>query len=111
MRQAKNIKRIEKNLMSVFKPQVDIFLTVQNRQECNAQKTTKSFPTFCPKNQGLVVQSIISLTSSLKGQLVKCFMTLLLNTLIFFAEKMREAFALQKLLTVFQQKMLAYLRY
>ena len=35
-----------------------------------------------------VVQSIVSLTSSLRGQLVKCFMTLSPNTLIFFAEKM-----------------------
>ena len=61
--------------------------------------------------QGPVVQSIVSLTSSLRGQLVKCFMTLLPNTLIFFVEKMREAFALQKLLTFFQQKILVYLRY
>ena len=41
---------------------------------------------------GPVVQSILSLTNSLRGQLVKCFTTLLLNTLIFFVEKMREAF-------------------
>ena len=62
-------------------------------------------------NLGPVVQSIVSLTSSLRGQLVKCFTTLLLSTLIFFVEKMREAFALQKLLTFFQQKILAYFRY
>ena len=43
-------------------------------------------------HQGPVVQSIVSLTSSLSGQLVKCFTTLLLNTLVFFDEKMREAF-------------------
>ena len=60
---------------------------------------------------GPVVQSIISLTSSLRGQLVKCFRPLKPNTLIFFAEKKREAFAMQKLLTFFQQKVLAYLRY
>ena len=60
---------------------------------------------------GPVVQSIISLTSSLRGQLVKGFKTLLLNTLIFLVEKMREAFALQKLLTFFQPKILAYFRY
>ena len=60
---------------------------------------------------GPVVQSIISLTSSLRGQLVKCFTTLQPNTLKFFVEKMREAFALQKLLTFFQQKILAYLGY
>ena len=55
-------------------------------------------------SQGPVVQSIVSLTSSLRGQLVKCFKTLKPNTLIFFVEKMREAFALQKLLTFFQKK-------
>ena len=67
---------------------------------------------FCrEKYQGPVVQSIISLTSSLRGQFIKCFTTLLPNKLIFFVEKMREAFALQKLLTFFQQKILAYLRY
>ena len=66
---------------------------------------------FFLKDPGPVVQSIVSLTSSLRGQLVKCCMTLLLNTLIFFVEKMGTAFALQKLLTFFQQKMLAYLRY
>ena len=58
-------------------------------------------------HQGPVVQSMVSLMSSLRGQLVKYFTTLLLNTLIFFVEKMREAFALQKLLTLFQQKILA----
>ena len=51
---------------------------------------------------GPVVQSIVSLTSLLKDQLVKCFTTLKPNTLILFVEKMREAFALQKLLTFFQ---------
>ena len=61
--------------------------------------------------QGPVAQSIVSLTSSLRGQLVKCFTTLRPNTLIFFVEKMREAFALQKLLIFFQQKILVYLRY
>ena len=36
------------------------------------QVPTKSFSRL----QGPVVQSIVSLTSSLRGQLVKCFMTL-----------------------------------
>ena len=35
---------------------------------------------------GPVVQSIVSLTSSLRGQLIKCCTTLLLITLIFFVE-------------------------
>ena len=58
---------------------------------------------------GPVVQSIVSLTSSLRGQLVTCFTAL--KPLKYFVEKMRKAFALQKLLTFFQQKILAYLRY
>ena len=62
-------------------------------------------------HHGPVVQSIVSLTSSLRGQLIKCFITLLPNTLIFFIEKMREAFAVQKLLTFSQQKIVACLRY
>ena len=86
---------------------------------------------FCPPSvvQGQVVQSIVSLTSSLRGQLVKCFTTLKPNTLIFLLKKlemllycksfshffnkkkMRDAFALQKLLTFFQQKILVYIRY
>ena len=37
--------------------------------------------------------------------------TALQCTLKFFVEKMREAFAMQKLHTFFQQKILAYLRY
>ena len=43
---------------------------------------------------GPVVQSIFSVMSSLRGELVKCFTTLYPNTPIFFVEKMREAFAL-----------------
>ena len=35
-----------------------------------------SFCSFNKNEQGPVVQSIISLTSSLRGQLFKCFMTL-----------------------------------
>ena len=62
-------------------------------------------------SQGPVVQSIVSLTSSLKGQLIKCFTTLYPNISIVFVELMREAFALQKLLTFFQQKILAIFRY
>ena len=49
--------------------------------------------------QGLVVQRIVSLTSSLRGQLIKCFTTLQPNTLKFFVEKMGE-----KLLTFFNKK-------
>ena len=61
--------------------------------------------------QGPVVQSIVSLTSSLRVQVVKCFAILQPNTLKFFVEKMRKAFAMQKLLIFFSTKILAYLRY
>ena len=75
-------------------------------------KTGFSLPKPSPKSMedlDPVVQSIVSLTSSLRGQLVKCFMTLLQNTMIFLLKKMREAFAMQKLLTFLQQKILANL--
>ena len=42
-------------------------------------------------SQGPVVLSIVSLTSWLRGQFVKCFTTLKPNTLMFVVEKMREA--------------------
>ena len=40
--------------------------------------------------QGPVVQSIVSLPSSLRGQLIKCLTTLLPNALIFLLKNMRE---------------------
>ena len=55
-------------------------------------------------NQGPVVQSIISLTSSIRGQHIKHVMTLLPITLLFFVEKMRVPFAMQKLLRFFNKK-------
>ena len=61
--------------------------------------------------QGLVVQSIVSLTSSLRGQLVKCFTDFITKHTDFFVEKMREAFAMQKASHIFSTKILAYLRY
>ena len=69
---------------------------------------SKSCSHHAVHQQCLVVQSIVNLKNSLRGQLVKCFITLLLNTLIFCVEKnarsKNEAFALQKLHTFFQQK-------
>ena len=61
--------------------------------------------------QGPVVQSIVSLTSSLRRHLVKCFITLSPNTLKFFVEKMKEAFAVQKPLTFFDKKIMGYFRF
>ena len=76
-----------------------------------SKKKKRSHWLFTSSKQDQVVQSMVSLTSSLRGHLVKYFTTLLLNTLKFFVEIMREAFALQKLLTLFQQKILAKSRY
>ena len=59
---------------------------------------------------GPVVQSIVSLTSSLRVISLTALVDSVYNILIFFAEKMWAAFALQKLLTFFQQKISAYLR-
>ena len=62
------------------------------------------------QNQGPVVQSVVSLTSSLRVIPLTVLADSIHNILIFFAEKMCVAFALQKLLTFFQQKISAYLR-
>ena len=59
---------------------------------------------------GPVVQSVVSLTSSLRVISLTVLADSIHNILIFFAEKMCVAFALQKLLTFFQQKISAYLR-
>ena len=59
--------------------------------------------------QGPVVQSVVNLTSSLRVILLTVLADSIHNILIFFAEKMWVAFALQKLLTFFQQKISAYL--
>ena len=60
-------------------------------------------------SQGPVVQSVVSLTSSLRVISLTVLADSRYNILIFFAEKMWVAFALQKLLTFFQQKISAYL--
>ena len=62
-------------------------------------------------NQGPVVQSVVSLTSSYRVISLTVLADSIYNILIFFAEKkMWVAFALQKLLTFLQQKNSAYLR-
>ena len=62
------------------------------------------------RDQGPVVQSVVSLTTSLRVISLTALVDSIYNILIFFAEKMWVAFALQKLLTFFQQKITAYLR-
>ena len=66
---------------------------------------------FCKngqKDQGPVVQSVVSLTSSLRVISLTVLGDSIHNILIFFVEKMWVA--LQELLTFFQQKKSVYLR-
>ena len=64
------------------------------------------------KEQGRVVQSIISLTSLLRDQLVKCCTTLSPKyTLIFSLEKMREALHCKSFSHLFNKNILAYFIY
>ena len=79
--------------------------------------TEKDFPSkqipkriFHVKGLGPVVQNVVSLTSSLRVISLTVLAGSIYIILIFFAEKMWVAFALQKLLTFFQQKISAYLR-
>ena len=58
--------------------------------------------------QDPVVQSTVSLTSSLRVISLTILADSIYNILTFFAEKMRVAFALQKLFTFFQQNISAY---
>ena len=66
--------------------------------------------------QGPVVQSVVSLTSSLRVISLTILADSIYNILIFFAEKKMSSFcsknvsSLQKLLPFFQQKYSAYLR-
>ena len=53
---------------------------------------------------GPVIQSIVSLTKSFVSDSLSLLVRLKSSVLIFFAEKMWGAFALQKLLTFFRQK-------
>ena len=62
------------------------------------------------KLQGPVVQSVVGLTSSLRVISLTVLADSIYNILIFFAGKMGVAFAMQKLLTFFQQKISEYLR-
>ena len=73
-----------------------------------SQTRDRSYRTH--KLQGPVVQSVVSLTSSLRVISLTVLADSIYNILIFFAEKMWVAFALQKLLTFFQQKISEYLR-
>ena len=67
-------------------------------------------PRSACKLLGPVVQSVVSLTSSLRVNSLTILADSMYNILIFFAEKMWVTFALQKLLTFFHQKISENLR-
>ena len=71
----------------------------KKKEKNNNKKTNKQ------KKQGPFVQSVVSLTSSLRVISLTVLADSIYNILIFFAEKKCE-----KLLTFFQQKISAYLR-
>ena len=75
-----------------------------------SSKVLRSLTTPTDWNQGPVVQCVVSLMSLLRVISLTVLADSIYNILIFFAEKMWVAFALQKLLTFFQQKISAYLR-
>ena len=60
---------------------------------------------------GPVIQSIVSLTSSLADRILIVLVSTISNSLVFFAEKMWEAFANAKATHIFSAKILAYMPY
>ena len=70
----------------------------------NEKNVDLDTPKFWIKLQGPVVQSVVSLMSSLRVISLTVLADSIYNILIFFAEKMWVAFALQKLLTFFSKK-------
>ena len=59
-------------------------------------------------HQEPVVQSIVSVTISLRHKFFKQISAKVTNTLLFFVEKMLESFAVQRILTFFQQKITVF---
>ena len=83
-------------------PNKSVVMDITFAQPVTAVRLKKDRYNF--RDQHSNVQSIVSLTSLLRGQLVKCFMTLKPTTLIYFFEKMRKAFALQSFSHFFNKK-------
>ena len=87
----------------------DTFSNDMLKLKLNKKQQKKKKEEKCHIYLGPVVQSVVSLTSSLRVISLTVLADSIYNILIFFAEKMWVAFALQKLLTFFQQKISAYL--
>ena len=87
-----------------------IDISVRNQSYYLSNHVSASYSYKSNNNQGQVVPSVVSLTSSFRVISLTVLADSIYNILIFLAEKMWIAFALQKLLTFFQQKKSAYLR-
>ena len=100
------------SLDHVYNCQVWWLQVIIIRNGANARVKEENDKVITPWNigQGPVVQNVVSLTSSLRVILLTVLADSIYNFLIIFAEKMWVAFALQKLLSFFQQKISAYLR-
>ena len=91
-----------------------MFFCLKKNKKKKTEKTKQKKKTTLPRAitldsyLGPVVQIVVSLTSSLRVISLTVLADSVYNILIFFAEKMWVAFALQKLLTFFQQKISAY---
>ena len=70
--------------MTLKQRRFNIFISMLKQSRVNVVR-----PPSDAIHLGPVVQSIVNLTSSLRGQLVKCFTTLKPNTLIFLVERKR----------------------
>ena len=71
--------------MTLKQRRFNIFISMLKQSRVNVVR-----PLSDAIHLGPVVQSIVNLTSSLRGQLVKCFTTLKPNTLIFLVEKKKK---------------------
>ena len=108
--QTKIRRRVPLNAASVPGLHCLLFLQQILAASTVSQMDYSNVRTNMVKVQGPVVQSVVSLTSSLRVISLTVLADSIHNILIFFTEKMWVAFKLQKLLTIFQQKISAYLR-
>ena len=88
---------------------IDWATACQNQQFAYAKRKVQIVAKTKAQSQDPVVQSIVSLTISLRHKFVKQILAQVTNTLLFFVEKMWESFAVQRILTFFQQKIPVYL--
>ena len=109
-KQTKKKQRKNNNKKKTKKKKQKQKTKTKKKQQKNKKYISKRLLKFLPSIQGPVVQSIVILTSSLRVISLSVLADSIYNILIFFAEKMWVAFALQKLLTFFQQKISAFLR-